>query len=335
MHQQQFEVRYASLWKRLEELLTALENGSARESRRDGTGFPALYRQVCNHYALARSRCYTPDLVTRLHRLVLRGHRQLYRAQKLRPWIIIDFIGRTFPRTVRLNGRLFWLAFVLFFAPAGIIGISAYRDPAVIYSVMDQDQVARIEYMYDPLNRKTGRAPERTSATDVRMFGFYIYNNVSIGFRTFAGGIFLGLGTLLFLLFNGLFLGAVAGHLSHPPHAAVFWPFVSGHGAFELMAIVISGTAGLVLARALLRPGVMTRPLALRRAAPEALQLIMGAMVLFIIAALFEAFWSPSSVAAPVKLGVAAVNWLLVPLYLLRAGKNVKVSLYSGGSRYR
>ena len=41
------------------------------------------------------------------------------------------------------------------------------------------------------------------------MFGFYILNNVSIGFRSFAGGIIFGLGTIFFLVFNGLILGGV------------------------------------------------------------------------------------------------------------------------------
>nr|WP_330178548.1 hypothetical protein [Candidatus Vondammii sp. HM_W22] len=31
-----------------------------------------------------------------------------------------------------------------------------------------------------------------------------------------------------------------------------FWPFISGHGAFELTAIVTCGAAGLILAHGLL-----------------------------------------------------------------------------------
>ena len=51
------------------------------------------------------------------------------------------------------------------------------------------------------------------------MFGFYVMNNVGIGFRSFAGGIFLGLGSALILVFNGLFIGAAAGHLTHSASA--------------------------------------------------------------------------------------------------------------------
>ena len=43
------------------------------------------------------------------------------------------------------------------------------------------------------------------------MFAHYINNNVGIDFRIFAGGIFFGIGTLFFLIYNGLYLGAVVG----------------------------------------------------------------------------------------------------------------------------
>nr|WP_241086131.1 stage II sporulation protein M [Candidatus Vondammii sp. HM_W22] len=69
--------------------------------------------------------------------------------------------------------------------------------------------------MYDPANRKLGRASERSSEIDFVMFGFYISNNIGVGFRTFAGGISFGLGSVLFLLFNGLVNG---GSRAPDPH---------------------------------------------------------------------------------------------------------------------
>ena len=43
------------------------------------------------------------------------------------------------------------------------------------------------------------------------MFGFYIRNNIGIAFRTFASGIFAGLGSVFFLALNGVFIGVAAG----------------------------------------------------------------------------------------------------------------------------
>jgi uncharacterized membrane protein SpoIIM required for sporulation len=314
------------MWDRLARLLSGLEkpagnkNLSPTASDNPST-FPGHYKMVCNHYALAQSRHYSPALVMRLHELVLRGHRQLYRPN--RAWLrkSITFIGSDFPRTLRSHARVFYLALLIFIVPAAVAGYVTYHDPVKIYGVMDESQVSQIEYMYDPQNRKPGRDMERTSETNVQMFGFYILHNISIGFRTFAGGLLLGLGTLLALLFNGIFLGAISGHLSHAPYSNVFWPFVAGHGAFELTAIVISGAAGLLLARAVIMPGCLARRGALKEIAPEALKLVMGAAFMLVIAAFVEAFWSPSSFSPQVRLTVAALNWSMVIVYFILAGK--------------
>ena len=111
-------------------------------------------------------------------------------------------------------------------------------------------------------------------------------------------------------------LGGVAGHLSRLGYNETFWPFVSGHGAFELTAIVICGAAGLMLGHAILAPGQRTRVMALKQQAVEALRLVMGAALMLLVAAFIEAFWSSSQLAPVVKYAVAAFLWGLVVFYL-------------------
>jgi len=318
MRQELFEQRNSQLWQELEGML---KGGDATQRAAELLRFPSLYRRVCNHYALARSRHYSPALVGQLHDLVLRGHRQLYRRQGAWLWRLLAFVGSGFPRAVRTNGRFFWLSAALFMLPGVLAGGFCYSQPELIYSILDEGQVADMEYMYDPANRKPGRTAERDSETDFVMFGFYISNNIGIGFRTFAGGILFGVGTVLLLLFNGVVIGGVAGHLTRVGYHETFWSFVSGHGALELTAIVICGAAGLVLARAVVAPGALSRTLALRKAAPEALKLVMGAALMLLLAAFVEAFWSSGSAAPAVKYAVAALLWSGVFLYLWRAGR--------------
>ncbi len=323
MNQSRFEQTYQDQWDRFRLLLETLETKSdSAKTDVPLADLPSHYRQICNHYGLAQARHYSPALVDRLHDLVLRGHRQLYRKKTSLIWASINFLAIDFPQTVRQYYPAFWLAFLLFYGPAVAIGIATYRNPTLIYSITDESQVVQMESMYDPANRKVGRLAKRGSETDLAMFGHYILNNISIGFRTFAGGIIFGLGSIFFLVFNGTMIGGVAGHLSHPPFSTTFWPFVSGHGAFELTAIVISGAAGLLLGYSLIRPGRYKRTDALRLRAPIALKLVMGAAVMLLAAAFFEAFWSSSTLSPTIKYGVAACNWMLVALYLGFAGRS-------------
>ena len=68
---------------------------------------------------------------------------------------------------------------------------------------MDEASVQQYEDMYDP---EGGLATEERSAdSDARMFGFYIWNNVSIAFRTFASGLAFGVGTIFRITEEGDF----------------------------------------------------------------------------------------------------------------------------------
>ncbi len=326
MNQRHFESRYAGEWELYAKLLTRLEKGEPAAADQEEVDFPTLHRRLCNHYGIARASHYSPVLVDRLHSFVLRGHRQLYtrRHPVFRP--VLRFLLGDFPRSVRANHHLFWLAFLLLYGPAVLTGFWSYRDPTLMPAVLGEQQTLRFETMYSPENKIAGRDLRQLDNSDLMMFAHYVRNNISIGFRTFAGGIAGGIGTIFFLLFNGVVLGGVAGHLSHPPFQTVFWSFVCGHSSLELTAIVISGASGLLLAQSLLFPGEYRRLDSLRTAAPQALQLVMGAALLFFAAAFIEAFWSSAPLSAGIKYGVAVAGWVMVALYLLLGGRKTWTS---------
>jgi uncharacterized membrane protein SpoIIM required for sporulation len=189
--------------------------------------------------------------------------------------------------------------------------------------VVDASQVREFEQMYDPSRRTIGF--ERDGASDFLMFGYYIRHNIGIGFQTFAGGMLAGVGSLVILAFNGIAIGAVAGHLTRIGYAETFWSFVCGHGAFELTAIVLCGMAGLMLGRALVAPGNLRRSEALRQQARLSVRIIYGATLFLVLAALLEAFWSSSrSIPAEAKYAVATLLWGGVALYFLRAGRSAE-----------
>lgn len=322
MHQEAFVERNQPLWDELEAILNGLEQSRLKRRRNESAPhLPHLYRQICNHYALAQRRRYSPTLVEQLHHLILRGHQQLYTRHGAWLWRLLMFIVADFPRTLRGNLRYFLLSLALFLLPALLVGGLCMVDEYLIYSVLDEGSVAEMEWMYDPANKNIGRDNGRSAESDFSMFGYYIYNNIGIGFRTFALGILAGIGTVFTLVFNGLVIGGVAGHLTRIGYGETFWPFVSGHAALELTAIVISGAAGLMLGHALLAPGQLSRPEALKQHGHVALKLVMGAALMLFGAAFIEAFWSSSGFSSSVKYMVAAVLWSLVIAYLTFAGR--------------
>ena len=328
MNQSQFIQQHEATWEQLEGWLHAKENPPNKiqgemanpfiESDYD---FPHAYRQACQHLALARSRLYSQSLIERLSQLVLRGHQYFYKPRSHLLQQIIRYFTADFPATIRQEWRVVALASLLFFGPLIGIIIAIQINPDLIFSITDGDTVRQFETMYDPERyERVGR--EREADSDILMFGFYIRNNTGIGFRTFASGLMFGLGTLFLLLFNGVHIGAVAGHLTHLGYNETFWGFVAGHSAMELTAIALSGAAGLKLGQALIWPGRKSRLRALRDNAGIAVRIIYGAATMFFIAAFIEAFWSSIAwMPLYIKLSVGIFFWLLVLGYFAFVGR--------------
>ena len=320
MKQQAFESTHDAEWAAFEAILGQLGHGHRFGTPVSTEDFPARYRRVCHHLALARERKYTAALVRRLNELSLRGHHALYgvRPGLQRTWG--RFLLSGFPRLVRSNWRSVLLAAALFYLPFFGLPFAIHRNPEVAYLLQDPQSLARMEEMYRSGTEKFGR--KDASDTDLYMFGFYIWNNVRITFQVFASGLLLGLGSICFLLVNGLQGGAVAGHLTRMGLGGNFWSFVITHGAPEMAALVLSGAAGLKLGFALLSPGRKTRLQSLKDAARHGIALVYGAALLDVLAAFLEAFWSSSAlVPVAVKFSVGGSLWALMLAYFLLAGR--------------
>lgn len=320
LNQQAFENRYQPMWQRFEEMLVSLEKFRFRKTSVSTGEFPQLYAELCQQEAVARQRGYSHALCNYLQSLIARAHHQLYRQR--RPWLkkAALFLLGGFPRALRRHAGLLWLSIGLFVLPAVVFFALSFVDESVPEKVLGVSMLRDLDTMYTPSSEKI-RPAGRDSDTNFMMFGFYVFNNVGIDFRMFATGLVFGLGTLFFLIFNGVFLGVVAGYLSHAPTAPVFWGFVATHSAPELIAMFVSSVAGLLLGRALILPGRLPRSVALIQAAREAVPLIVGAAIMTTVAAVIEAWWSSMNLALEIKLLSGAICWALTILYLWLAGR--------------
>ena len=312
MKQAPFEAAHAREWSEFEQFLE-------KKTGFDPAEMPARFRRVCQHLALAAERRYSADLVDRLNRLALRGHHALYANRRRESQQVLEFMLAGFPRLVRQEWRLVTAAAVLFFGPLLALIALLQQFPDFAHYLLAPEQIANFHQMYDPANRRIGM---READTNVMMFGFYIWNNVRIGFQTFAGGMLAGVGSAWFLGANGVIIGAVAGYLTQAGFGETFWSFVAGHSALELVAIVLSGAAGFKLGLAVIAPGNLSRKAALIAAARPAVRMMYGAAMMFLGAAFVEAFWSPlTEVPFPVKIGAGIAAWIVLLGYLLLGGR--------------
>jgi uncharacterized membrane protein SpoIIM required for sporulation len=344
MTRQRFLALRRPAWQRFHELLYRAERSRVPKfSGEEVSEFSRLFRALCHDLATVRSRDWGQDLERYLNDLVARGHNNFYRSPPGKWREVLQFFSESFPRLLRENIAYFWVALALFSLPGAICGVLVGRDPSLAGRVLPGMVLVELEDMYSegmwsrdagetadtsqsagqPARRRSGDGPGDMRAG---MAGFYIHNNIGIALRCFALGILFGAGTIVILVYNSIFMGTVTGYLVAHGHSERFFTFVIAHGSFELTAIVVSGAAGLVIGHALVSPGPFTRAEALKRRGLVGVQLAAGAAGMLAVAALIEAFWSPSPVPPLAKYLVGAMFWVFVVFYLTFAGREERRS---------
>jgi uncharacterized membrane protein SpoIIM required for sporulation len=313
--QDEFVAARSSDWDELTRLL-AKDRGLGRLPGNSISRAASLYRSLCGDLMRARALGYGAELVAYLDALAARAHNNLYAAPPHRWDAIGQFLRGSFARTLRSRGRFFAASAALFFLPFVVGFVGGVQSPAFAAQVVPEEMLKEMETAY-----AKGFDEGRDAGTNAGMAGFYVYNNIGIAFRCFATGVLFGLGSVFFLVYNGLITGTVFGWVVHTGSGRNILTFTCGHSPFELTAIVIAGAAGLRMGYSLVVTRGLTRWASLREQAPEIAQLVLGAAAMLAIAALIEGFWSPSGVPMQVKWAVGILNTLLVTAYLAWAGR--------------
>ncbi len=288
----------------------------------DVVWFSSMYRSACADLALADAYHLPANTVSYLHQLVARAHLRFYRRLAINWHTVARQVFIEVPGRLYGDGclRVALLSFYGTFLLSALWG-ALIPEQAVAYMGEDMADNLRDMYAEPPNSRKL--------EDGTAMYGFYISNNVGITLACFASGIFAGIGSLLWLAANGVFLGFCFGYMTTVDMSTSnhFYEFVTAHGPFELTGIALGGAAGLRLGLGIIRTKGQTRLESLMRSARESVPILTVAAILVASAAPIEAFISPSSLPWAAKGAVSIFCASLILFYLIGLGRYAHVRI--------
>ena len=278
--------------------------------------FAARYREVAADLARARTYGVDDDTLQYLERLAAAGHNALYRDERgtwRRMW---EVLARECPAAIRQAAGYVLLAGLAFMLPAAAGYLVIREQPALAPDVLPEVVIERAD-------AGTERIAEGRRYVDVAledrplMASAIISNNVRVAIACFAGGVFLGVGSLVLLGYNGLTIGAAAGHFANQGLLGYLLEFILGHGILELFAIWVAGAAGFMLGRSVVAPGDLSRGEALVLSGRAAVRMVGGAAIMLVAAGLIEGFVSASAGDVGLRAAASAVSLAFLVAYLL------------------
>jgi uncharacterized membrane protein SpoIIM required for sporulation len=305
-------------WAVLETLLQRTGSGTLRDlPAAELEDLTRLYRLAASDLARARRDFPGDRVVTYLNRLVSAAYALVYSSAGISWRDIGRWFVSGFPRLFRETAGYYLMAVLLFFGTGFLSFIATLSDLSAAKTLLGSNTYESIA-SYAERGELWTEIPEVQRSVAAALI---MTNNIQVAIFAFAGGMLLGLGTVYVLVYNGVQLGAIFGIVTHYGIGLNLLAFVSGHGVIELSVICLSGGAGIMLADAVLRPGMQTRSEALRLAGLRAVQLLLGGACLLVVAGTIEGFLSPSGAPWAVKFGVGILTGVLLYGYWLFAGR--------------
>lgn len=286
----EFRRERQSSWVELERLVAAAErSGIQRLSATELARLPVLYRAAVSSLSVARAISLDRNVVEYLEALCARAYVCVYGARDSLFSAIKAFLGRRFPRAVRHHWGVVTVSLLLTLLAAAAGAALVAEDPEKFHAIVDAGLAG-------------GRGPESTTeelraflyVRDVHagglaaMTSFLFTHNAGIGILCFALGFAAGVPTAVLLLLNGLVMGAFGALYASRGLSFEFWAWVAPHGVPEILGVVLCGAGGLLVAKALVFPGRLSRLDNLAREGRDAGALVLGSIALLLLAGFLE-----------------------------------------------
>lgn len=312
-------------WRSLDDMVSRVEaNGIAALSAEEVEQLPLLYRAAVSSLSVARTIVLDRNMLLYLENLTLRAYLVVYGPRTSIVQSMSSFFKSGFPQAVR--GMRRHLAIAAIALLVGIVaGCLLVRADIGYFSMIVPEGLAgsrgpgstRAELIEDELF-----APFEGV---VEMFVFFanslFRHNTLVGIFSFGLGFALGVPTLALLVYNGLIMGAmIALHMDHGL-TVDFIGWLSIHGVTEILAILLCGASGPVVAEKILFPGTLPRMESLALHGRKAASVVAGSVLLFFIAGILEGGFRQLIASTPGRYLFALATALLWACYFIFAGR--------------
>lgn len=311
-------------WRDLERLVTRWERRGARGlSAAEALRLPTLYRAALSSLSVARAISLDRNVLTYLETLSARAYFCVHGLRTGMLAAIAAFFGRDLPRAMRDAAPYFGIAVLVLLLGLATGFLMTLSNEEWFFAFVGGDMAA-------------GRTPDATTAfleqglhdfdpedtpTLKAFAGMLFSRNAAIGMMCFALGFAFGIPVVLLVFSNAASLGAMFALYAQHGLFTAFLGWVSIHGVTEFGALLLCAAAGLMLGKAMAFPGRVRRVDALAEAGRKAAVLAVGAVAMFLVAAMLEGFGRQLIDDDASRLMIAAASLALWTLYATMAGR--------------
>lgn len=316
MKETQFIKQNQEKWSEFEEFL--------RSNERDPAKLHDMYIQITDD--LSHARTFYP---ARSVRAYLNGLAQLvstdFNKRRKTPFSRLGhFFWEELPQVVWESRMAFLWAFIFFCISFTIGWLSSSYDENFVRSILGDSYV---DMTIENIKKGDPMAVYKDEGRFDMTMGIML-NNIWVMFLYFLLGIFAGVGSVLYEMFNGVMVGAFLHFFFKNGVGLEANLAVWMHGTLEMSSMIIGTAAGITMGRGLIFPGTYTRLQAFQMSARRAIKLMVAVTLMDVVAAIIEGNLTRHTEAGvgfravfiAVNLLFVVVYYIILPYYKYKKG---------------
>lgn len=304
-----FVSRNKPVWDQLEKLIQSYRKSRRSVSPEDLKQLDLLYRQTTTHLSQVATRSTDASLIKYLNSLVTSAHSLIYLPPRRSIWRGTgSFLAFGFARAIARGWKFHLISAGLLLLGALLAYFAATSDPEAAYALMPASDTRQPGSSREQLLTALRSGREQGGGGKFFFASFLFSHNLKVGITALGLGILAAIPTVLLMIFNGMILGAFAAIHHQAGITTEFWAWILPHGVTELGAIALCGGCGLMLGKAVVSPGIVSRTESLRLAGIECGVTCIGVALMLVAAAIIESYLRQSHLSSTARLGFAAAT---------------------------
>lgn len=276
MRETKFIEQNKKKWEKFEKL--------SKSSQNDPDEISGLFVEITDDLSYSRTFYPSRSVSLYLNQLSQRIFSDIYKKRGFRRNRLFTFWTEELPLILYDCRKELFISFLVFFSSFLIGMFSSIFDPEFARVILGDtyvDMTIKNIEKGDPMAvyKEMGEFDMLTGIT---------LNNLWVSLQTFLLGIAAGIGTVGYLIVNGVMIGSFQYFFIE---RGLFWESfltVWLHGTLEISAIILAGTGGIVMGKGLIFPGTYSRAQSFIMSSQKGLKIFLGTVPIFIVAAIIE-----------------------------------------------
>lgn len=245
-----------------------------------------LHIKIMNDLAYAQSFYPKSKVVHYLNKLAKSSFSKIYHTKRRKKNEIIYFFFDTVPLIAYKYRAYIYISFIFFFLCFFVGLLSTFNDETFARQILGNFYV---DQTLENIESGDALAIYKSGSNWGTFIGIY-NNNQWVGLKMFLSGLFLGIGTGFYIVYNAVM---VAVFQSFFYQHNTFFDSIKGiwiHGTYEIFAMIIEAAAGYIIGASILFPKSLKRIESFRIGLREAFLLFLSTIPFTIIAAFLEGY---------------------------------------------